>query len=72
MSFALTENKKPLKINALRGFAFACSGVLRRDPELRALEVENEQLRRIIAKQALEIEVKSEHLIKTPIRSKIK
>jgi transposase-like protein len=42
------------------------------DPELRALELENERLRRIIAKQALEIEVKSELLKKTPIRSKIK
>jgi transposase-like protein len=29
------------------------------DPQLRALELENERLRRIIAKQALEIEVKS-------------
>lgn len=29
------------------------------DPEKRALEEENEMLRRIIAKQALEIEVKS-------------
>lgn len=30
------------------------------DPELQALELENERLRRIIAKQALEIEVKTE------------
>lgn len=37
------------------------------DPELQALELENERLRRIIAKQALEIEVKTELLKKTPI-----
>ena len=30
------------------------------DPALQALELENERLRRIIAKQALEIEVKTE------------
>ncbi len=42
------------------------------DPEVRALELENERLRRIIAKQALEIEVKSELLKKTPINPKIK
>jgi transposase-like protein len=40
------------------------------DPEIRELELENERLRRIIAKQALEIEVKSELLKKTPIRLK--
>ena len=37
------------------------------DPELRELELENERLKRIIAKQALEIEVKTELLKKTPI-----
>jgi putative transposase len=42
------------------------------DPEMRALELENERLKRIIAKQALEIEVKSELLKKTPIGSRIK
>lgn len=42
------------------------------DPEVRALELENERLKRIIAKQALEIEVKSELLKKTPIGSRIK
>ena len=40
------------------------------DPALRELELENERLKRIIAKQALEIEVKSELLKKTPIGSK--
>ena len=40
------------------------------DPKLQALELENERLRRIIAKQALEIEVKTELLKKTPIGSK--
>ena len=34
------------------------------DPEVRALEQENERLKRIIAKQALELEVKSELLKK--------
>jgi len=42
------------------------------DPEIRALELENERLKRIIAKQALEIEVKSELLKKTPINPKIR
>lgn len=40
------------------------------DPEVRTLELENERLRRIIAKQALEIEVKTELLKKTPINPK--
>jgi len=42
------------------------------DPALRELELENERLKRIIAKQALEIEVKSELLKKTPIGSRTK
>lgn len=42
------------------------------DPEIRALEEENERLKRIIAKQALEIEVKGELLKKTPIQKKIR
>ncbi|HEX8039043.1 MAG TPA: transposase [Chryseosolibacter sp.] len=40
------------------------------DPELRALEEENERLKKIIARQALELEVKSELLKKTPIQPK--
>ena len=40
------------------------------DPEIRELELENERLKRIIVKQALEIEVKSELLKKTPIGSR--
>jgi hypothetical protein len=40
------------------------------DPEVGALEEENERLKRIIAKQALEIEVKSELLKKTSIQPK--
>jgi len=40
------------------------------DPEFRELELENERLKRIIAKQALEIEVKTELLKKTPIGPK--
>jgi transposase-like protein len=42
------------------------------NPELRALEEENERLKKIVAKQALEIEVKSELLKKTPIQTKRK
>jgi putative transposase len=38
------------------------------DQEVRALVEENERLKRIIARQALEIEVKSELLKKTPIQ----
>lgn len=38
------------------------------DPEKRALEEENERLKKIIAKQALQIEVQSELLKKTPIQ----
>lgn len=37
------------------------------DPEKRALEEENARLKRIIANQALELEVKNELLKKTPI-----
>lgn len=40
------------------------------NPEVRALEEENERLKRIIAKQALEIKVKSELLKKTPIQTR--
>jgi putative transposase len=35
------------------------------DPEVKALEAENERLKRIIGKQALELEVKNELLKKT-------
>jgi putative transposase len=35
------------------------------DPELRALQEENEKLKKIIGKQALELEVKNELLKKT-------
>ena len=42
------------------------------DPQVRALEEENERLKKIIARQALEIEVKSELLKKTPIQTKRK
>lgn len=42
------------------------------DPQVKALQDENERLKRIIARQALEIEVKGELLKKTPISSKIK
>jgi len=42
------------------------------DPHERDLEIENERLKRIIARQALEIEVKSELLKKTPIGPRTK
>ena len=42
------------------------------DPELRELELENERLKKIVAKQALQIEVQGELLKKTPIGSKIR
>ena len=40
------------------------------DPQVSALEEENERLKRIIARQALELEVKGELLKKTPIQIK--
>jgi putative transposase len=40
------------------------------DPRLKELETENERLRKIIARQALELEVKGELLKKTPIQPK--
>ncbi|TBH69757.1 transposase [Aquirufa antheringensis] len=46
------------------------SAYKRIDPELRALEEENERLKRIIARQALEIEFKSELLKKSPVLTK--
>lgn len=42
------------------------------DPEVRSLQEENERLKRIIAKQALELEVKTELLKKTPIQPRKK
>ena len=44
----------------------------RLDPELQALEEENERLKKIVAKQALQIEVQCELLKKTPIQIKRK
>ena len=40
------------------------------DPQMKELEKENERLKKIIAKQALEIEVKSEMLKKTQFPGK--
>ncbi len=42
------------------------------DPQLKVLEEENERLKRIVARQALELEVKGELLKKTPIQNKQK
>ncbi len=50
-----------------KGFQGLKPAYKRIDPEVRELELENERLKRIIAKQALELEVKTELLKKTPI-----
>jgi transposase-like protein len=42
------------------------------DPQVKELEDENERLKRIVAKQALELEVKSELLKKTSLTNKRK
>ena len=42
------------------------------DPQVRELEKENERLKKIIAKQALELEVKTELLKKTELHRKLK
>jgi transposase-like protein len=42
------------------------------DPQVRELELENERLKKIVAKQALQIEVQGELLKKTPISTKTK
>lgn len=42
------------------------------DPQVRTLEEENERLKKIIAKQALQIEVQGELLKKTPVGLRIK
>jgi putative transposase len=42
------------------------------DPHVRELEKENEQLKKIIARQALELEVKTELLKKTQLLKKLK
>jgi putative transposase len=41
-------------------------------PEFKALEEENERLKKIVAKQALELEVKTELLKKTLLHNKLK
>lgn len=53
----------------LTGGIAGLQGVAKRvdDRKVRELEEENERLKRIVAKQALELEVKSELLKKTPI-----
>lgn len=48
------------------------SAYKRVDPKLGALEEENERLKRIVARQALEIEFKSELLKKSPVLTKIR
>ncbi len=40
------------------------------DPQVKALEEENQRLKRIVAKMAMELEVKTEMLKKTPIQFK--
>lgn len=61
--------KKKYLTNGMEGLKPAYHRI---DPEVRALEEENERLKRIIARQALEIEVKSELLKKTPIQPKLR
>lgn len=51
-----------------KGVAGLKDGYYRVDPEVRKLEEENARLRKIIANQALELEVKTELLKKTPIQ----
>lgn len=41
-------------------------------PEVKALQEENERLKKIVAKQALELEVKTELLKKTALHNKSK
>lgn len=65
-SLFLRWKKKYLE-NGVNGLK---SSYHRVDPEKRALEEENERLKKIIARQALELEVKSELLKKTPIQFK--
>jgi transposase-like protein len=51
-----------------KGVSGLKDGYYRVDPEVRKLEEENARLRKIIADQALELEVKGELLKKTPIQ----
>lgn len=51
-----------------QGFSGLKSARVSIDPKVKELELENERLRKIIAKQALELEVKGELLKKTPIQ----
>jgi transposase-like protein len=51
-----------------KGFEGLKPSYHRVDPQLRELEEENARLKKIVAKQALEIEVKTELLKKTPIQ----
>ena len=55
--------------NGVKGLSPARSAI---DPRVRELEVENERLKKIIANQALELEVKGELLKKTPIQPRRK
>lgn len=65
----LNRWKKKYLSQGAEGLRPACRRV---DPELRALEKENERLKRIVAKQALELEVKTEMLKKTPAQPRKK
>jgi putative transposase len=60
-SSVLSYWKKKYLANGKEGLK---AGYTKRDPQLRALEEENARLRKIIAKQALEMEVKDELLKK--------
>jgi transposase-like protein len=55
-----------------QGIAGLKNSYKRVDPQLRELEEENERLKKIVAKQALQIEVQGELLKKTPVGTRIK
>ena len=67
---AYAEGLVGMKKEAAASCAEKLGWLYRIDPELRALEEENERLKRIIARQALEIEFKSELLKKSPVLTK--
>lgn len=65
----LSKWKQRYQSNGVAGLR---SQYKRIDPQLKVLEEENERLKRIVARQALELEVKGELLKKTPIQNKQK
>jgi transposase-like protein len=70
LSPALFQRWKNKYLN--KGVSGLKDAYYRVDPEVRKLEEENVRLKKIIANQALELEVKSELLKKTPIQPRRK